>query len=119
MSLYKYIENHWIVICVGIVVIFITLSLFKLFKNTETFTNDSGYFCDPKECEHMTISDCMKCSNCGYCMNDFSSKCVSGSPRELIESGKCSKVYANDAWTRAVMAGDNDYVSYENKSIFD
>lgn len=120
MSIYKNIENNWKIILMIIAIVIIVFVIMKVFKKSkEQFTNDSGYYCDPKECDKMTISECMKCSNCGFCMsNSFDSKCVSGAPRDLITSGQCDKVYANDVWTRAVMAGDNDYRSYENKSLF-
>lgn len=93
--------------------------LYGFMNMKETFTNESGYFCDPKKCESLTMSDCFKCRNCNYCMNNFNSKCVAGSASELLKSGKCEKVYGNDTWTRAVMVGDNDYKASLDLPIMD
>jgi hypothetical protein len=103
-----------------VIITIILISLFIIFRSVkENFTNDSGYFCDPKTCDSLTMSDCFKCSNCSYCLNNFDSKCVVGTPSELLKSGKCEKVYSNDAWTRAVMVGDNDYRASLDLPIMD
>jgi len=89
-------------------------------KKKELFTNESGQYCDSKNCSSLTLSDCLKCSDCGYCMtNNYTSKCVAGKPRELLASGKCDRVYSNDMWTRAALAGDNDYHNTLDLPIMD
>lgn len=95
-------------IIAGIILV-VVASIFMYTR--ENFTNMAGYFTDKSSCSSMTLRDCMNTSTCSWCMGDeFSPKCVSGQSADLLSSGKCKKVYANDAWTRALLSADNDYV---------
>lgn len=111
------------IILVGIVIIIVACSVIFLLKGKasgEKFTNASGYYTKPNDCDSMTLSDCMNCATCAWCMgDDFAPKCVAGNASDLLKSGKCKKVYANDAWTRSVMAGDNDYRETIDLPLFD
>lgn len=108
-----------------IIVIIICAVIFLLNRksnktNGEKFTNASGYYTKSKDCDSMTLSNCMNSATCAWCMgNDFAPKCVSGNANDLLKSGKCKKVYANDAWTRSVLAGDNDYRETNDLPLFD
>lgn len=89
-----------------IIVIVIVYVLF--FKEKEQFTNEQGFVCS--SCENKTLSECARCANCGYCMNEgLTAKCVSGTV-DGPTSGKCSKWYANDTWERSVAFDDNNAV---------
>lgn len=88
-------------------------------KSNENFVNDSGYFCDKDKCSAYTLSQCLNCANCSYCVKDgFSSQCVAGTPSDVITSGKCDRVYANDPYTRSVLAGDNNYIDALHLPLF-
>lgn len=114
-----------IILIVVVIIIIIGVIIYLLRgrsneSNGEKFTNASGYYTKPNDCDSMSLSDCMTASTCGWCMgDDFSPKCVAGNASDLLKSGQCKKVYANDAWTRSVMAGDNDYREAINLPLFD
>lgn len=87
-------------------------------NESESFTNSAGYFADQNTCDSMTLRDCLNTSTCGWCISDnFAPKCVPGTASDLVSNGMCKKVYANDAWTRAVVFGDNNYrISSDDKT---
>lgn len=102
------------IIAYGIMIIIIILLIVILGKilifGDEKFTNMAGFFTKSTDCDSMTLHDCLECATCSWCMGDnFNPKCVAGRPADLLKAGTCKKVYANDAWTRAVFSGDNDY----------
>ena len=114
------------IILAGVVIIIIVIAVIFLLKGKsnkasgEKFTNASGYYTKPNDCDSMTLKDCLECSTCAWCMrNDFAPKCVAGNASDLIKSGQCKKVYANDTWTRSVMAGDNNYREAIDLPLFD
>lgn len=106
-------------IIIGIIIIVLIIAYIAL-HGYEKFTNEAGYYCDNDKCDSFTLSKCLNCSNCSWCMRDgFDSKCVSGTASDLLNSGTCDKVYANDVFTRALMAGDNDYKESEKLPLFE
>jgi hypothetical protein len=99
----------------GLIVLTFVIFYFK----REKFTNQAGYYTDTTQCSNLTLRNCLDTANCGYCMQDgFNSQCVAGT-KDGPTNGHCSKWYHNDAWTRAVLANDNDYDKYKELPIFD
>jgi hypothetical protein len=88
----------------------------NIIAKIEAFNGKYGNVC--RTCESKTLADCLECADCGYCMNDFSSKCVAGDVHGPFE-GKCQKWYQNDPYTRAVLSNNRDYKTYEDEPIFD
>jgi hypothetical protein len=103
-----------IVLSVLLVVIY-----FLLKNKTEKFTNEAGYFSDTSQCSNLTLGNCLKTANCGWCYQDgFNSQCTPGDTHGPY-NGQCKRWYQNDIFTRASLANDNDYKRYENEPIFD
>ena len=105
---------------IAIFVIFIVIIIIIWKKSmNELFTNEIGYFSKPSDCDSMTLKDCLSMSTCGWCMNDnFTSKCVAGDSHGPTNA-TCKKYYSSDSWSRAEIAGDNDYTSPTDLPLFE
>lgn len=88
----------------------------NVMSKIEAFSGKYGNVC--RNCDSKTFGECLECADCGFCINDFSSKCVSGDVHGPFE-GKCQKWYQNDPFTRAELSNDRDYQTYEDEPIFD
>jgi len=106
-----------IFICL-ILVSVLTYLYVKKYKTNENFTLDSGLFVDPTKCGTYTLGKCLECANCGWCMDSFSSKCVSGDAYGPT-TGTCQKWYHNDPFGRALLSADNDYRSATDLPMFE
>lgn len=110
-----------ITIITTIIVLAIVYAYRKKFFNiseqkTENFNGKYGNICT--DCSTKTMGECLECADCGYCINDFSSQCVSGDVHGPTK-GKCKKWYQNDPFSRAALSNDNNYSGPDDEPIFD
>lgn len=84
-------------------------------QKTENFNGKYGNVC--VECDSKTLGQCLECTDCGFCINDFWSGCVKGDVHGPY-SGTCKKWYHNDPFTRAELSNDNDS-QFANEPIMD
>lgn len=106
-----------------IIAIVVFALLYMIWNKKEKFTNQSGVFMnDPNQCSSLTLSNCLNSSSCVWCMNSekgFNSQCIPGNPNDQSIKQQCDRVYANDVWTRSVLANDSDYQKYMDLPIME
>lgn len=93
-----------------LIVLLLVLFLYNL-NNTEHFYNNSGTFC--YTCNGKSINDCLKCFNCGFCVDKWgNSRCMGGDHNGPFNFEKCAFWYYIDPFTKMQQMNKNYKLSY-------
>lgn len=87
-----------LMIIVLILVAYLLKLIFDTNKKKEKFNGRYGTMCF--KCEDKTLGECMECSDCGYCINQDKSQCLSGNFSGPYDGNvKCQRWIHNDPWS--------------------
>lgn len=103
--------NSLFLILLIIIVSYIVVTDTTPIKKIETFNEQNGQFCIT--CREKTLNQCMKCFNCGFCIDrKGNAACIGGDHRGPYNFERCAYWYHTDPYSRMIQQNVNYKCSY-------